>query len=209
LSIDPIITDLNTGLSFNRYVYADNSPYKYTDPDGRGPVGWVLKLLENGGQRTGRALGSHAEAVAARKSGENVLMETRSRAKAVETAANGGDAGKMMKHTGHDLPDGGVGMPHYQTDKKYGHTFWGNLSAAVVSVDVAVKSFGEGLWEDFKSDPVGSIFWILGTGNSSNDSDKVGNDNPGSTPNKDRPLPISPCGISCGNKEPNEYRPMQ
>ena len=28
-------TDANTGGSFNRYVYANNSPYKYIDPDGR------------------------------------------------------------------------------------------------------------------------------------------------------------------------------
>jgi RHS repeat-associated protein len=35
LSIDPVTTDANTGGSFNRYVYANNSPYKYVDPDGR------------------------------------------------------------------------------------------------------------------------------------------------------------------------------
>jgi RHS repeat-associated protein len=35
LSIDPVVTDANTGGSFNRYVYAENSPYKYLDPDGR------------------------------------------------------------------------------------------------------------------------------------------------------------------------------
>jgi RHS repeat-associated protein len=35
LSIDPVVTDANTGTSFNRYAYAANSPYKYTDPDGR------------------------------------------------------------------------------------------------------------------------------------------------------------------------------
>jgi RHS repeat-associated protein len=35
LSIDPVVTDANTGGSFNRYAYASNSPYKYVDPDGR------------------------------------------------------------------------------------------------------------------------------------------------------------------------------
>jgi RHS repeat-associated protein len=35
LSIDPVLTDVNTGGSFNRYNYANNSPYKYVDPDGR------------------------------------------------------------------------------------------------------------------------------------------------------------------------------
>jgi hypothetical protein len=35
LSIDPVTTDANTGGSFNRYAYAANNPFKYTDPDGR------------------------------------------------------------------------------------------------------------------------------------------------------------------------------
>ncbi|WP_426075172.1 RHS repeat domain-containing protein [Janthinobacterium sp. DSP2-3-3] len=35
LSVDPVTTDANTGGSFNRYAYANNSPYKYVDPDGR------------------------------------------------------------------------------------------------------------------------------------------------------------------------------
>jgi RHS repeat-associated protein len=35
MSIDPVMTDANTGDSFNRYYYANNNPYKYIDPDGR------------------------------------------------------------------------------------------------------------------------------------------------------------------------------
>jgi RHS repeat-associated protein len=35
LSIDPVVTDVNTGYSFNRYAYANNNPYSYIDPDGR------------------------------------------------------------------------------------------------------------------------------------------------------------------------------
>ena len=35
LSEDPVLTDQNTGTSFNRYVYANNNPYRYIDPDGR------------------------------------------------------------------------------------------------------------------------------------------------------------------------------
>jgi len=35
LSVDPVTTDANTGSSFNRYVYGNNNPYKFKDPDGR------------------------------------------------------------------------------------------------------------------------------------------------------------------------------
>jgi hypothetical protein len=37
LSVDPVTTDAKTGSSFNRYVYGNNNPYKYKDPDGRAP----------------------------------------------------------------------------------------------------------------------------------------------------------------------------
>jgi RHS repeat-associated protein len=38
LSIDPVVTDMQNASSFNRYVYAKNSPYRYIDPDGRGAL---------------------------------------------------------------------------------------------------------------------------------------------------------------------------
>jgi RHS repeat-associated protein len=35
LSVDPVTADGNTGSNFNRYKYAANNPYRFTDPDGR------------------------------------------------------------------------------------------------------------------------------------------------------------------------------
>lgn len=35
LSVDPVSADMVTGWNFNRYTYAANNPYKFTDPDGR------------------------------------------------------------------------------------------------------------------------------------------------------------------------------
>lgn len=35
LSNDPVAVDVNTGANNNRYRYANNNPYKFTDPDGR------------------------------------------------------------------------------------------------------------------------------------------------------------------------------
>ena len=43
LSVDPVTTDAKTGDSFNRYVYGNNNPYKYTDPDGR--FAFLLPLI--------------------------------------------------------------------------------------------------------------------------------------------------------------------
>ena len=37
LSIDPIVTDANTGKGFGLYTYVDNNPYAKVDPDGRDP----------------------------------------------------------------------------------------------------------------------------------------------------------------------------
>ncbi|MGG6462357.1 RHS repeat domain-containing protein [Solilutibacter silvestris] len=38
LSTDPVAANASTGASFNRYDYANNNPYKFTDPDGRQSV---------------------------------------------------------------------------------------------------------------------------------------------------------------------------
>lgn len=35
LSVDPMASDTQNGWNFNRYNYAANNPYKFTDPDGR------------------------------------------------------------------------------------------------------------------------------------------------------------------------------
>lgn len=35
VSVDPVKANPNTGQNFNRYHYAANNPYKFTDPDGR------------------------------------------------------------------------------------------------------------------------------------------------------------------------------
>ena len=35
LSVDPVGADASAGVNFNRYSYANNNPYRFTDPDGR------------------------------------------------------------------------------------------------------------------------------------------------------------------------------
>jgi RHS repeat-associated protein len=49
LSVDPIVTDANTGNKFNLYEYANNNPYRYTDPDGRDNIEDETHLGGRGG----------------------------------------------------------------------------------------------------------------------------------------------------------------
>jgi RHS repeat-associated protein len=45
MSVDPVTTDASTGAMFNVYEYANNNPYRYTDPDGReGQQSVTIKL---------------------------------------------------------------------------------------------------------------------------------------------------------------------
>jgi RHS repeat-associated protein len=50
LSNDPVMTNPNTGASFNRYWYATGNPYRFTDPDGRQSVG---ELIDSGAEGCG------------------------------------------------------------------------------------------------------------------------------------------------------------
>lgn len=70
-----------------------------------------------------RPLYSKAAAVAARKSGLNVKAAQKQMGGQIENAVAGGK--KVLKHKGHQLPDGSTGMPHFQIPGRSGHTFWG------------------------------------------------------------------------------------
>lgn len=38
VSVDPVQVDPSSGANFSRYHYANNNPYRFTDPDGRCPM---------------------------------------------------------------------------------------------------------------------------------------------------------------------------
>jgi RHS repeat-associated protein len=131
---------------------ADGNPIMVADASGV-----VVQLLKNGGTRVIRTV-EQAEAVAARRAGENVLMETRQAAKAVERAASGG-SGELLRDEGHELANGKAGLPHYQTEGMYGHTFWGKLTMFSVAVWEVIK---ESLHPAALLDPAGAIRGQLG-----------------------------------------------
>lgn len=58
LSVDPVVTNWDSGSSFNRYVYAQNNPYRYTDPDGRSAR--AMQLVGTAAYRVASELGAAA-----------------------------------------------------------------------------------------------------------------------------------------------------
>lgn len=64
LSVDPLASEKENGSNFNRYFYATNNPFKFTDPDGR------QSQTFNCPQCTA-AEGQHSEANSAMASGDN------------------------------------------------------------------------------------------------------------------------------------------
>jgi RHS repeat-associated protein len=88
LSVDPVTADGNSGGNFNRYWYANNNPYKFTDPDGRqsqsvpfGVTPQIAESLKTQGQVAPmRAAGERA--------GSAAVLE-RTAVKAVGTASMG------------------------------------------------------------------------------------------------------------------------
>ncbi|MDL5364119.1 RHS repeat-associated core domain-containing protein [Xanthomonas sp. NCPPB 2654] len=53
LSADPVATNTNDGAYFNRYLYVNNNPYGFIDPDGRAPDNSIL--YGPGGRNNGEA----------------------------------------------------------------------------------------------------------------------------------------------------------
>jgi hypothetical protein len=90
LSIDPVVTDANTGGSFNRYAYAGNNPYKHIDPDGRSFVHAAAFVIGAGIDIYAQAWGPGG------KGFSNTNFDFKSAAiSGVATMATGGVAGKL------------------------------------------------------------------------------------------------------------------
>ncbi len=139
MGMDPASFTEKNLHSFNRYAYGNNNPYKFVDPDGKEPVGVIVKLLEKGGEKVIRWISSKAAAVMARKQGETVVMKTRQQAKQVEEAFNEGNKLNITRHKGHTLEDGSKGHPHYQTEGKEGHSMWGKIGGGAGAAAAGVS----------------------------------------------------------------------
>jgi len=139
LSVDPV-SATSIGGNFNRYWYADNNPYTFVDPDGRQKqVAWLVKLTADGFRKVARVTREHA--IQARRSGDNIVADRRQVASGIETAAHGRNG--QLKHAAHELDDGAKGLPHYQSEGKMGHSFWGKVSVAAASLATGLDQVAE------------------------------------------------------------------
>jgi RHS repeat-associated protein len=88
LSRDPVTANTKTGANFNAYWYANNNPYKFTDPDGRRACGkdWDCRVT----QHNGGTSFSRGELSAAKKNPEAFVNRLNSRSNSQRT--EGGSA---------------------------------------------------------------------------------------------------------------------
>ncbi|MFI8718411.1 RHS repeat domain-containing protein [Stenotrophomonas sp. NPDC077464] len=150
ISVDAVSAYSQPVGAFGRYRYGNNNPYKYLDPDGNeGKVAWLVKLTSNGMRKLSRL--TKEQAINARRAEQNIVADRRQVGSQIETASTGGRA-EQLKHKSHDLEDGSKGLPHYQTEGKRGHTFWGKLSVAAAAASGAMDQVAEA--SEYVPDPM-------------------------------------------------------
>ena len=107
ISLDPVTADADSGSAFNRFKYANNNPYRYTDPDGR-----MFSLLSFAG-RIAMAVGSRllAERLAKEAAAAAVGVAGAAAINAASDSSADGSAGNDIKSDPAAPPTGGAAAP--------------------------------------------------------------------------------------------------
>ncbi|MBK6469414.1 MAG: hypothetical protein IPF94_01430 [Betaproteobacteria bacterium] len=115
LSVDQVTTDANDGSSFNRYVYGNNNPYKFTDPDGRHPVLWGIAAVVTRAVATvaGRVAGAARAATRNEKQQDPMQRGRESEGRVLK------DMGKEKNTTAVEA-EGKKSIPDFQDSKQVG-----------------------------------------------------------------------------------------
>jgi RHS repeat-associated protein len=108
LSVDPVTTDAKDGSSFNRYVYGNNNPYKFKDPDGRIAIP-AAQILIRVLQAAIAVAGAKAVQDTGKATGNQSGQNNSSGAGALAPAPSAGAAGAASPSSGPALPTGLVG----------------------------------------------------------------------------------------------------
>lgn len=146
LSVDPIVTDMGSGASFNRYAYAANSPYTYTDPDGRNPklvVDFLLNVSVNV-VTTGEfgVVSAAQETLVGALNPAKTVQTAVKLAKALKGAAKGTTVGRLratgQKDAHHVIQDAAVrDQPGYSTNAAPGIQLAGPSNVAGTPHNIA------------------------------------------------------------------------
>jgi RHS repeat-associated protein len=123
------------GGDVNLYGYVSNDPNNWTDPTGLSKgraIAWVVRVVSRNLVKL-RKVGMQG-AQKARRSGGNIYACDKKTARQIEKGAFPNK--KQLRHDGHNKGY----YDHYQTDGKYGHTFYGKRRTGI-GVGVGVAPF--------------------------------------------------------------------
>jgi RHS repeat-associated protein len=126
------------------YAYAGNSPWMYSDREGLGKIGFLIKSVRGGWKFATRSQAARELS----KRGDVLAKGPANSGKAAKLAKDQ-FGNKTTRHDGHELGGGKTGRPHYQhkngsTGGRRGHVFYSSPFIAFTYV----CQYGDNWWTE-------------------------------------------------------------